>query len=231
MSLNISTTKKILSKVNSKGLAVLRKEKGLSLENAAKESLKFCSSAKSYDAVRVGSTTNPAQYADIFTFRNQNGEIVNRYIKNVDGSDIKETTKWFETFDALSDIVDDLSDIGEKLIGKKVSSFIRKNGKISQINQDFYSILPEKKPTLTHFRRTVEPSPSDWSVSQNVEKILLEERRSGEPPKFIRNKYIVDRFGNGSFSLKNCEASSPELKELAQNEYLFPYVSPNSKFV
>ena len=93
MSLNISTTKKILSKVNSKGLAVLRKEKGLSLENAAKESLKFCSSAKSYDAVRVGSTTNPAQYTDIFTFRNQNGEIVNRYIKNVDGSDIKETTK------------------------------------------------------------------------------------------------------------------------------------------
>ena len=119
MSLNISTTKKILSKVNSKGLAVLRKEKGLSLENAAKESLKFCSSAKSYDAVRVGSTTNPAQYTDIFTFRNQNGEIVNRYIKNVDGSDIKETTKWFETIDALSDIVDDLSDIGEKLIGKR----------------------------------------------------------------------------------------------------------------
>ena len=233
MPINLNTIKTCLNKVNSKGASLLRKHTGLDISQASKDGfkLKLSENAKTYDAVRVGRKNNPSEhYTDIFTFRDKNGQIVNRYIKEVDGKNIKETYKGYED---LFPWEKDLDEFGEKIIeipGKKVRSYTRENGKITQIQEDTFALTDEARPYLTHYQRKITPAPEPYYKRTNRENILLEQRRTGEQPKIIENEYTVDKHNSGYFRLDKTKASTPELEEIAQSSYFLPYISPNTKF-
>lgn len=222
MSLNVNSVKTVFSKINSKGASLLRKDTSLDIAKAVKEGLKAPEGAKTFDAVRVGRKFNPGEsYTDIFTFRDSNGNILKRITKKVDGKNIKETTKGFEELVPWEvDLVEDGSKVMD-IFGKKVRSHTRENGKLTQITEDVFSLTDEAKPFLTHSRKEIKP---------NYESFLLEERKNGQPARFIKNDYETNNFYNGDFRLIDSKVSSPELKEIAQNNYLLPYVSTKNKF-
>ncbi len=232
MSVNLNTIKSVASKVNSKGVSLLRKDVGLSVKNAAKEGLKVPEGAATYDAVRVGRNFKPNEsYTDVFTFRNKNGEMINRYTKKVDGDNVVETKKWYENLFPWEKELDKFGDEVMEIPARKVSAFTRENGKISKITEDVYAVTDEPKPYLTHFKREIKRgNEKDWNRSVNYENIVLEQRRNGENAKFIKNQYETDRYNNGNFELLKSETSSDELKSLAENTYFLPFVSKKNKF-
>ncbi len=233
MQLNINTVKTVLNKVNSKGASLIRKETGLDASMAAKEGFKLQlpETAHTCDIVRIGRNNNPAlHYTDVLTFRDKSGQIVNRYIKQVDGKNIKETHKGYEEMFPWEKDMDESGKEVMDIFGKKVRSYTRENGKIKQIQEDTFAVSDEPKPYLTHFQRTITPAAQPRTTRVNNENILLEQRRSGEKPKFLQNEYKVDDYYTGDFYLINSRASSGELKKIAQNSYFLPYVSPTPKF-
>ena len=231
MALNVNTIKTVINKVNSKGASLLRKETGLNISEAAKEGILIPKTAHTYDAVRVGRNNNPAEhYTDVFTFRDKNGQIVNRYIKQVDGQNVKETRKGYENLCEWEKDIDGSEENVLTILGKKVRSYTRENGKINRIQEDVFAITSEQKPYLTHFQKTITPFPEIHNIRRNKETILLEQRRNKEQPKFIKNEYIVDEDINGNFNLIKSQSSSPELEKIANNTHFLPYVSPDSKF-
>ena len=232
MAINLNTVKSVISKVNSKGVSLIRKEPKLKVSNAANEGLIVPEGAKTYDALRVGKTSKPHEsYTDIFTFRNEQGQIINRYTKKVEGNNIIETHKGYED---LYTWEKDLNEFGDEIMeipAKKISSYTRENGNITSIREDVFATTSEPKPYLTHFKREIKRGNEDgWHKRVNTENILIEQRRNGENVKFINNQYETDRFVNGNFKLIKSEATSPELDEIAQNSYLLPYISKNNKF-
>lgn len=216
--------------MTSNGAALLRKENALNIAKAAEEGIIVPKGAATYDAVRVGRNFNHAEnYTDVFTFHDSNGEIIKRYIKKVDGKDTKETVSSYEY------LFPDEVEIGEKYVDintRKIRSQVRENGKLTSVREDVFSVTDEAIPHVTHSRREViRGNEKNAYKSTNYENFLLEQRRHGEQPIFIKNKYEVDRYGNGDNRLLTSEVSSPELKQIAENTYLLPYVSPHSKFV
>ncbi len=230
--MNINTAKNVLKKVNSKGASLIRKETGLDISKAAKEGLRVPEGAKTYDAVRVGRNFKPEEfYTDVFTFRDKNGKIISRYTKKIDEQNVTETKKWFEELFPWEKDLDECGNEIMEIQARKVRSYSRENGKISKITNEVYALTDEQKPYLTHFRREITPAAEPHCTRTNREKILLEERRNGSSPKIIENEYTVDKYNSGSFSLKKSKTTSPELREIAQNNYFLPYISPHNKFV
>ncbi len=231
MAIIFNAAKTVLCKASSKGASLLRKDIGLDISKAAKDGLKIPQEAASFDAVRVGRNFNPDEcYTDIFTFRNKSGEVIEQFIKEVNGNDIKTTKKWYEK---LFPWEKDLDDFGEKVLSipaTKVRSYTRENGKISQITEDVFAVTETEKPIVTHSKKTIMPVYDDTYKRTNNESFLLEQRQNGKSARFIKNEYEVDRYANGSFNLNKSEVSSPELKEIAENSYLLPFVSNNNKF-
>ncbi len=228
--LNLNSIRSGITGITSKGASLLRKEKALNIAKAAEEGLIIPKDAVTYDAVRVGRNFNHAEnYTDVFTFHDSNGNIIKRYIKKVDGKDIKETVRSYE------DMASDEFETGGQFVGintRKIRSQVRENGNLTSVSEDVFSVTDEVNPHVTHSKREVIRGNEKGAYrSTNYENIILEQRRHGEQPIFIKNKYEVDRYGNGSHQLLSSEVSSPELKPIAENTYLLPYVSPHSKFV
>ncbi len=156
--MNINSVKNIASKITRNGAALLRKESGLNAQQALQEGLRMPANAATYDAVRVGRNFNHNEhYTDVFTFRNKSGEIVSRYTKKVDGTNIKETRQGFEEF--LPDEFELTVGGSEvlELFAKKINSYTRENGKITSISQDVFTITDEAKPVVTHYQKTITP--------------------------------------------------------------------------
>lgn len=231
MGLNINGLKTAFTKVNSKGASLLRKETSLDALKAAQEGVIVPKNAKTYDAVRVGRNFKPEEsYTDIFTFRDAGGNIVKRYTRQVDGTNIKETTKGFENIYPWEKDLDEFGDEVLEISARKVRSHVRENGKISKITEDVFAVTDEAKPVVTHSQKTITRGEDNIYKSTNYETFLLEQRQNGTKPSYIKNEYEIDKHANGYFDLTKSEASSPELKEIAQNSYLLPYVSNTNKF-
>ena len=230
--MNINSVKNIATKITRNGASLLRKESGLNAQQALQEGLRMPANAATYDAVRVGRNFNHNEhYTDIFTFRNKSGEIVSRYTKKVDGTNIKETCQGFEEF--LPDEFELTVGGSEvlELFAKKINSYTRENGKITGISQDVFTITDEAKPVVTHYQKTITPGRRVLlNRSTNYETILLEQRKNGEKTKFIKNKYETDECAAGDFNLMESAVSAPELNQIAENTYFLPYVSTNPKF-
>lgn len=231
MGLNINGLKTAFTKVNSKGASLLRKETSLDALKAAQEGVIVPQNAKTYDAVRVGRNFKPDEsYTDIFTFRDAGGNIVKRYTRQVDGKNIKETTKGFENIYPWEKDLDEFGDEVLEISARKVRSHVRENGKISKITEDVFAVTDEAKPVVTHSQKIITRGEDNIYKSTNYETFLLEQRQNGAKPAYIKNEYEIDKHANGYFDLTKSEASSPELKEIAQNSYLLPYVSKTNKF-
>ena len=141
MSLNINGLKTAFTKVNSKGASLLRKETSLDALKVAQEGVIVPQNAKTYDAVRVGRNFKPDEsYTDIFTFRDAGGNIVKRYTRQVDGKNIKETTKGFENIYPWEKDLDEFGDEVLEISARKVRSHVRENGKISKITEDVFAV-------------------------------------------------------------------------------------------
>ncbi len=229
--MNINTVKSVLNRINSKGASLIRKDTGLDISKAIKEGVYVPEGAKSFDAVRVGKNFNPKEcYTDVFTFRDENGKIASRFIKNVDGKNVTETQKWYENLYPWEKDLDEFGNEVMEISARKVRSFTRDNGKIAKINEEVFAVTDEANPYLTHFKKEITPDAKPHFPRANKEKILLEERRNGTSPKIIENEYSVDMYNTGHFYLESSKASSPELRAIAQNSYFLPFVSPNTKF-
>ena len=231
MFININLGKSILNKVNSKGYSLLRKDVGIKVEKAVQDSLKCPEGAVTYDAVRVGKINDAAEvYTDIFTFRDKEGNVVNRYIKKVDGEDITVTKKKYEKMSDDEVKIDGTDEI-KNIFARKVRSFTRKNDKISNITEDVFSVTDDLKPILTHFKRVIDPylhKKTIWYTPLQ-ETILLEQRQNSQPAKYIKNKFIV-KTAYGIFDMIEMVASDKKLEKIAQNTYFLPFVSPSNKF-
>ena len=231
MFININLGKSILNKVNSKGYSLLRKDVGIKVEKAVQDSLKCPECAVTYDAVRVGKINDAAEvYTDIFTFRDKEGNVVNRYIKKVDGEDITVTKKKYEKMSDDEVKIDGTGEI-KNIFARKVRSFTRKNDKISNITEDVFSVTDDLKPILTHFKRVIDPylhKKTIWYTPLQ-ETILLEQRQNSQPAKYIKNKFIV-KTAYGIFDMIEMAVSDKKLEKIAQNTYFLPFVSPSNKF-
>ena len=229
--MNINLGKSILNKVNSKGYSLLRKEFGIKVEKAVQESLKCPEGSVTYDAVRVGKKNDAAEfYTDIFTFRDKEGNVINRYIKKVDGEDITVTKKKYEKMPDDEVRIEDTGEV-KNIFARKVRSFTRNNDKISNISEDVFAVTYDAKPILTHFKRKIEPylhKKTIWYTPLQ-ETILLEQRQNSQPAKYIKNKFIV-KTAYGIFDMIEMAASDKILEKIAQNTYFLPYVSPSNKF-
>ncbi len=229
--MNINAIKNTISRVTANGAALLRREAGLNAERAAQEGLRMPQNAVTYDAVRVGRNFDHEKYyTDVFTFRDESGEILNRYIRKIDGDNIVETKQGFNHLD-IDD--DSFRDDGLNVSARKIRSYIRENGRITSITEDVFAKTDEAKPVVTHYKRTITPGNDNRNISMNYETILLEQRRNGEAPKFINNKYETDKDGiynPGTFNLVESSTSDAALDRIAQNSYFLPYVSPQNKF-
>ena len=185
--MNINLGKSILNKVNSKGYSLLRKEFGIKVEKAVQESLKCPEGSVTYDAVRVGKKNDAAEfYTDIFTFRDKEGNVINRYIKKVDGEDITVTKKKYEKMPDDEVRIEDTGEV-KNIFARKVRSFTRNNDKISNISEDVFAVTYDAKPILTHFKRKIEPylhKKTIWYTPLQ-ETILLEQRQNSQPAKYI----------------------------------------------
>lgn len=231
MTISIKSIKTVISNFNSKGTVLLRKDQAQNVSQIAKEGLKAPQGSKTYDAVRVGRNYSPERcYTDIYTFKNESGEIINRYIKKVDDEKVADTHKGFFILENWEKDLDEFGDKVMQIFGKRVRSYTRENGKISKITEDFFAKTDENKPFLTHFKRETSPAHSIDYPKANIENIQLEERRHGQKTKFIKNKYLVDLYNPGSSRLLETKVSSPELEKVSQNTYFLPYVSNKHKF-
>lgn len=82
-------------KYSSKGFALMRKQLACSIDDFSREALKgvkLPTGAKTYDAVRVGKNAKGV-FTDIFTFRDEIGNMVGRYTQKIDGDDVSQSFK------------------------------------------------------------------------------------------------------------------------------------------
>ena len=230
--MNTVNAKSLISKFTSNGSVLLKKRQSVRLIKPIRNRYIVPENAVSYDFVRVGRNFSPKNtYTDVFTFRDKNGQLVKRYINQVDGTNTKETVKWYEKFIPWERYINSSDDEVLQISGNRVRFYTRENGKISSVTEDFYSVTKEKKPILSHFRKTIKPILNDGIFNKsNYENILLEQRRNGEKAKYIRNEYLTDKFKVGYFNLLKSDSSSPELAKIAKNTYFLPYVSSKNKF-
>ena len=205
-------------KIAANGAKLLRKDLGIAVKNAKIKNIAIPKEAKTFDAIRVakGNLTT-----DIFTFHDKEGQIITRVIKKDDGKTVKQT------FRKYTELVPDEMDIDaagyetKDIFAKKITSFTRTDGKISELGEDVISYTNEAVPIMTHSKRVIRP---------NYEAISIEQKQKGTLPKFIRNEYKTDMSDVGEHTLLKSEVSSPELKELGEHPYFLAYTSPNSKF-
>ena len=120
-------------KYNTAGCSLIRKHVGLSAQNFVKEGLKgikFPAGAVSYDVAKIGRKFNANEFfTDIFTFKDENGKILQRLTKEVNGAETKQTLKWYKyLFECDSE-----NDENILLNGRKTSGYERINGRISRI--------------------------------------------------------------------------------------------------
>lgn len=217
---------KTIKSFSSKGAALVRKECGLDIADALTEGFKkIPEGAVKFDAVRVGRNFKPNEcYTDIFTFRNESGDIVSRVINKVDGTNTTLTKKSYEE---LCPFDIDLDDFGDEIMyveGKRIRSFTRENGKITSITDETITVPDDPNPFVTKYKREI--------LRDGTEKISIHEHTRGGHHKFLENEYeyIPNDFTINRYQLVKSNASSPELSEIAQNSYLLPYVSPRSRF-
>ena len=229
--MNINYIGKQVVKYSKKGAVLIRKQAGNSIDDFAKEGfkkIKLPTGAKSYDAVRVGRNFNAeTNYTDIFSFRDELGNLIGRYSKKVDG---EEVTTTFKTIKGLGyDDVDLLDDI-IPLSGKQIRGYTRVNDKITECFDETMVKTDTTTPIVTMFKRHFSP---------DKETIRLSEHQNGEKAKFINNEYngikayrnIFDENYYTRYVLEKSNASSKELEEIAKNPYFLPYVSPRNKFI
>ena len=216
-------------KYSSKGFALMRKQLACSIDDFAREGLKgvkLPSGAKSYDAVRVGKNVKGV-FTDIFTFRDEMGNMVGRYTQKFDGDDITQT------FKTIKNLCDDQVDIGNdviSLIGKNARGYKRVNGKITECFDETITKAETVNPIVTTFKRLFTPE---------KETIKLAEYQHGNSAKFLENQYRAFRGSRNVYDdeyvtkyvLESTKASSKEMAELASNSYLLPLVSPRNKFI
>lgn len=229
--MNIGQISREVLKYSQKGATLVRKQLGCQLDDFAKEGLrtiKLPTGAKSYDAIRVGRNFNAEKnYTDIFSFRDELGNLVGRYSKKVDGNDVTTTFKTFR--DLGYDDVDLLDDI-IPLNGKQIRGYTRINDKITECFDETIVKTDTPKPIVTMFKRHFSPE---------KESIKLSEHQNGKKAKFINNEYNCIKAYRNIFDenyytrsvLEKSNTSSKELEEIAKHPYFLPYISPRNKFI
>lgn len=216
-------------KYSGKGFALLRKHSANSIDDFAREGLKgvkLPSGAKTYDAVRVGKNVKGV-FTDIFTFRDEMGNMIGRYTQKIDGDDITQT---FKTIKNLCEDQADIADDVISLIGKNIRGYKRVNGKIVECFDETITKAETANPIVTKFKRLFTPQ---------KETIRLAEYQHGNSAKFLENEYRAFRSSRNIYDdeyvtkyvLESSKPSSKEMTELAQNPYLLPLVSPRNKFI
>ena len=222
MAVYFNLIKTVASKFNSKGAKLLNRAVGLTPDEAVKMGIHVPKGTTSVDVSRVGREFNPDKhYTDIFTFRNNDEDLVTQYIRKIDGDNVVETKRQIQRLAEIDvDLVEDGSEV-MNIYGKKIRTTVRENGPIKNVTDETFTITEDQVPTLTHSKRTISP---------NNESLLIEEKQNGKVRKYLFNQYETDRFAPGDFSLKESEASSDALKEIAENNFLLPYVSSSSRF-
>lgn len=209
---------------------LLRKEMGLASKLALKEGVRLPKGTASFDVVKVKKNDI---LTDIFTFKDENGKIVQRYIKKTEGKNIIETTRKYDEIESFDVPIDELETKYVWLNSRRIRSCTRTNGRISEIKEEVITHTDEKNPFMTKTVRTIKPESEYESrclKKPKSESILIEQRRKGSKPVFIENEYQVDNFAQGDSFLVKSNVSSPELKDIAENSFFLPYTSQDIKF-
>ena len=222
-------------KYTAKGSSLVRKELGLSTRNFVQEGykgIKIPKGAVSYDAVKVGRNFNADDFfTDIFTFRDKDGNILQRLTNKVDGKDNKQTLKWYEKLFEHDIALDDYGDNVVFVNAIKVSGYERENGRISHFWNEVVTKTDEANPKFTIFKRI---------SNGDQETHYLAQLEKGKKPKFIENIYNLfvaqplsgKRIrGIGEYKLASFKVSDEALREIAEHPYAFPAMSKYNKFI
>lgn len=205
-------------KTASNGAQLLRKDLGIVIKKEKFKDFVIPKEAETFDSIRI---TKGNLTTDIFTFRDKNKKILTRIFKKNDGKDITQTVRKYTELYPDEMNVDKDGKITKDILARKITSFTRTNGKISEIGEEVISNTVEATPIMTHTKRVIRPK---------HEAISIEQRQKGNAPKFIKNEYETDKYAVGEHSLIKSEVSSPELKKIAEHPYFLAYTSPNTKF-
>ena len=205
-------------KIAANGAKLLRKDLGTAVKKGKFKDFVIPKEAETFDSIRV---KKGALTTDIFTFRDKNGEMLTRVFRKNDGKNVTQTVRKYTELFPDEMTVSETDDITKDILARKITSFTRTNGKISEIGEEVISHTDEAVPIMTHSKRVIRPK---------YEAVSIEQRQKGTAPKFIRNEYETDMYAVGEHSLIKSEVSSPELKEIAEHPYFLSYTSPNTKF-
>lgn len=209
---------------------LLRKEIGLAAGLAAKEGIRLPKGTTCFDIAKVKKNDI---ITDIFTFKDENGKMIQRFIKKTEGTNVTETTRKYDELESFDVPVDKFCFEHLLANAKRIRSYTRTNGKISEIKQEVITHTNETNPYMTKTVRSVKPEESNllFHRKPNLESVSIEQRRNSLSPVFIKNEYLVDNLAPGNAVLQKSEVSSPELKDIANNSFFLPYTSPDVKFV
>ena len=213
-----------------KAAQLLRKEIGLAAEHATKEGIRLPQNAATFDVVKVKKNDI---LTDIFTFKDENGKMIQRFIKKTKGKNVTETTRKYDELEPFDVPVTEAGLFRKDVNAKRIRSYTRTNGKISEIKEEVISHTDEKKPFMTKTARTIKRgAKAEGGIYKrpNYETISIEQRKNGKKPVFIENKYEVDLLTQGDCFLVESKISSPKLKTIAGNSFFLPYTSPDTKF-
>ena len=216
-----------------KAAQLLRKEIGLAAEYASKEGIRLPKDAATFDVVKVKKNNI---LTDILTFKDENGKMIQRFIKKTEGKNVTETTRKYDELESFDIPATEIGLLRKNVNARRIRSYTRTNGKISKIKEEVITHTDDKNPFMTKSVRIVEPMSLDFfrfknRTKPNLESISIEQHKKGWDPVFIKNEYLVDNLVPGDAVLQKSIISSPELKEIANNSFFLPYTSPDVKFV
>ena len=223
-------------KFNSAGHCLITKQTGIELTKKLK-GIKYPQRAKSYDVVEIGHNFNPSEYyTKIVTFRDKNGEILQRNITKKTPNETLETKKNYIKYNDTA--IFEPGSYNFLLVGgRKISSVTKKNGNFFAKSEEIQTVpKTESNPRVTISK--IESFSTGYPAVEKENQSCYEYTRGNKKgyslQNYIRNNDAgLFKFGDFKATFENMNDLSKDkhlplhLYSAKQFRYMAPYIIEN----
>ena len=203
-------------KFNSAGHCLITKQIGIELTQKLK-GIKYPQRAKSYDIVEIGHNFKPEEYyTKIITFRDKNGNILQRNMTQKTPYETLETKKNYIKYKDTA--IFEPGSYNFLLVGgRKISSITKKNGNFFAKSEEIQTFpKTESNPRVTISK--IESFSTGYPAVEKENQSLYEYSKGYKKGYSLKN-YIRNNDA-GLFKLGDFEATFANTNDLSQDKYL-----------
>ncbi len=203
-------------KFNSAGHCLITKQTGIAITKKLK-GIKYPQKAKSYDIVQIGHDFKPlTNNTEIITFRDKNGEILQRNITHKTPNELTETKKNYIKYKDTA-IFEPESYNFLLVGGRKISSITKKNGNFFSKSEEIQTYpKTNSNPRVTISK--IESFTTGYPAVEKENQSLYEYSKDCKKGYYLKN-YIRNN-DSGLFKFGDFKTHFDEMIDLSTDKYL-----------